>query len=303
MQGKVVIFGGTGAIGSAVGRAMKAGGWEVVVVSRNPEKVSIPFADKVIALTKTREIINEISESRAVLNFSGAPINSTGKLAVIEDSRIKFTSNVVSMIRQASPKPAVFINGSAIGYYGAEESNDVKFTEESSAGKDYWGDLVSKWEEEAVKAEQLGVRVVNMRTSLFLDSDSGTLKEIIPLFRKHMGGYIKPGRQWVSWIHRDDEVALILECIRNEQIRGAINASSPNPVRMKEFTRAIGKRMGRSASLPIPSLAVKMKFGKAAPLLINGAAAMPEKAESIGFKFRYPMIDMALSSLISNRKD
>ena len=302
MPDRAVIFGGTGAIGSSMGRAMKASGWEVVVVSRGGKGEKLPFADRIVLLRNTEEIVREISGSAAVLNFSGASINETRKLRVIEESRVAFTSRVVELIGKSGPRPRVFVNGSAIGYYGAEKKDDIKFTEESPPGKDFWGSMVSRWEGEAMKASQFGVRTVNVRTSIFLDTESGTLAELIPLFRKHFGGYVKPGRQWVSWIHRDDEVALIMECIRNESISGPINASSPNPVRMKDFTGAIGKKLGRSAWFPIPGFAVRMKFGKSAPLIVNGAAAIPDKAEEIGFKFRYPMIDMALSSLISRNK-
>ncbi|MCL4328870.1 MAG: TIGR01777 family oxidoreductase [Candidatus Thermoplasmatota archaeon] len=303
MQNKAVIFGGTGAIGGAVGESLKKAGWTVTVVTRNPDKAQVSFADSIVSFTDDKKIVKEISGARAVLNFSGASINSTKKLDLIEESRVILTARVTNLISASKPRPEVFVNGSAAGYYGAEETDDLKFTEESPAGKDYWGNMVAKWEKAAEGASDLGVRVVNVRTSLFLDPNSGTLGEMIPLFRKRMGGYVKPGRQWVSWIHRDDEVSLILECINNSSISGPINASSPNPVRMKDFASSIGKHLGKSGTMAIPQFVVKLRFGKAASLLINGGAAMPEKAESMGFKFRYPTLEVALTSLLGGNKD
>ncbi len=295
---KVALFGGTGLIGSAVGRALCAKGYMVVVFARNIDKArrNVPGAvyKKIGSLESLSEDLDGIG---AVLNFTGSPIFSK-KSKDVESSRVGFVKNLVNVISGLPKPPSVFINGSATGYYGYDNSPETELTEDVPAGKDYWGDLVSRWEDEANKASRIGIRVVNIRTSVVLSTNGGALKQLYPTFRWYFGGFVKPGSQWFSWIHLDDEVNLIIAALTNDSYSGSINASSPNPTQIREFTDILGVVMHRPSSIPIPSFVIRLRFGKSADLIFKGGKISSSKLKQLGFSFKFPELMPALSDVI-----
>jgi uncharacterized protein (TIGR01777 family) len=300
-KGQIAIFGGTGLIGSAVGRALCSNGETVLVFARNIEKarMAVPGAS-FRKLGVQENLADDLAEARMVVNFSGSPIFGRN-LSEAEESRIELVKNIVYAMSRQSRPPSVFVNGSASGYYGYDNPPETDLKEEMQPGRDYWGNLVARWEREANKATSFGTRVVNVRTSVVLSTEGGALKQIYPTFKRYMGGYIKPGSQWFSWIHIEDEVKLVLEALSNNSYTGPINAASPNPVRIREFTDTLGKVMKRPSSIPIPSFLIRLKFGRGADLIFRGGKVSASKLLSTGFSFKFPDLMPALSDVIRRR--
>ncbi|MCL4314151.1 MAG: TIGR01777 family oxidoreductase [Candidatus Thermoplasmatota archaeon] len=294
---KVAVFGSTGLIGSAVCLRLKSEGYKVIAFARDIEKARL----KVPGLTYARyrgfeEMARDLVGITHVINFSGSEIFGKNS-SEIESSRVGLVKNIVSAFRKMPYPPQVFINGSASGFYGYERNDVDGFTEEMPAAKDYWGDLVSRWEAESLEAESLGTRVVNIRTSVVLSSRGRLWRELYPLFRKYLGGYPRPGNQWFSWIHIDDEVSIAVEALKNDSYRGPVNAASPNSVRMREFTKLFGDVLGRPSWLPIPAFVIRSRFGKSSDLILNGAKIIPMKLKGYGFTFKFPDLMPALQDI------
>ena len=302
MTNRIIVIGSTGLIGRSLVRFLSAGGNDVVSVSREPEKARRMFPGLVSyeKLPLDSEEIRKIAEgSKAVINMSGSSAfeKYPDYDRIVRESRVELTEIISAGIALCEKKAEVFVNSSASGFYGPGGPGDM-FTEESPGGNDYWGKLVKDWESATRKAEDAGVRTVKVRTSVVLSGDGGALSQLVPVFRKHLGGYIKPGNQFFSWIHIDDEIGLIDFSMRNPGISGAINATSPGYVTSREFFSAIGKVMGRKASIGIPEFILKARVGKAFGLLASGGKIVPEKALKNGYQFKYTDVEKALSDII-----
>ena len=192
-------------------------------------------------------------------------------------------------------KPKVFISASAIGYYGNSEK---LVNEDSAPGKDFLAEVVNAWESEANKVESCGVRRVSIRTGIVLDTNEGALVPMISQFKFFAGGPIGSGEQWFPWIHIDDVVKIFLFAIDNQNVSGALNASSPNPLRMKEFCKTLGKVMHRPSLFKVPAFIIKIFFGEAADVLLNGVQVIPEKTIKAGYNFRFETAEEALKNLL-----
>lgn len=300
-EAKVAVIGSTGLIGSAVCLSLKSEGYDVVAFARDVEKARVMAPGLTYAkYRESEDMVKDLVGVTHVINFSGSEIFGKNS-ADIESSRIGLVRNLVSAFRKMPYPPRVFINGSASGFYGYGKNGDKGFTEEMPAAGDYWGRLVSRWEAEALEAQSLGTRVVNIRTSVVLSSRGRIWQELYPLFRRYLGGYPRPGNQWFSWIHIDDEVSVALEAMRNDKYNGPINAATPNPVRMKEFTRVFGTVLGRPSWFPIPAFAIRSKFGKSADLILKGAKIVPAKLNTYGFTFKFPDLMSALQDIERRR--
>jgi uncharacterized protein (TIGR01777 family) len=302
MGNRIVLIGSTGLIGRSLARFLSAEGNEVTSVSRDPEKAQrmVPGLRSYEKLRIDPEEIRNIAEgSYAVINMSGSSAfeKYPDYDRIVRESRVDLTEVISTGISLCERKPEVFINSSASGYYGPGGPEET-YNEDSPGGNDYWGNLVKEWEAATKKAEDAGIRTVKVRTGVILSREGGALSQLVPVFRKHLGGYIKPGNQFFSWIHIDDEVGIIHFSMQNRDVSGAVNAVSPGYVTSREFFSAIGKVMGRKASIGIPEFILKARVGKAFGLLASGAKIVPEKVLKNGYQFKYTNIDKALADII-----
>ena len=304
-QRKAVLFGSSGLIGNNLCRKLKQEGYLVIAAGRDTERMRqrSPFADHYEQITGDLESFEKIIRgSEAVFNFSGAPVFIKWKgdyRNEIYDSRVKLTSMIARSIVNLDVPPRVFVNGTASGIYGYDSFDDRDITEDEKPASDFWGSLVRDWEASADMAQSEKTRVVNLRTSVVLDSKEGALPQLVKVFRRGLGGPIKPGTQWFPWIHIEDEVDLALFCSNNEKITGAVNASAPNVPRMNEFAETLGRVLDKPSRIKVPKTIIRMMFGEVSELLTNGKKVIPSKAEKNGFQFRFPVLYDALKDLTS----
>jgi uncharacterized protein len=301
---RVVIAGGSGFIGKKLIDEFLQTRYEVTLLSRTPEKakknittVHVEFWD-----TKTNNaLINVLDGADAVINLTGESIASKRWTKIqkerILSSRIESTQAIVHAIKQMKHKPAVLLNASAVGYYGNVPEDEV--TEATSRGAGFLTTVCARWEAEALKAQEFGVRVVLLRTGIVLDKNGGALKRFLFPFRFFIGGPLGSGMQWFPWIHLQDEVSAILFTMENENIIGPLNLAAPEPVRMLEFCRKLGKILHRPSWMHVPAFALKFALGEMAePLLLHGQKMIPRKLIDAGFKFHFPDLEDALRDLL-----
>ncbi len=307
---RVFVTGGTGQIGSRLVPALTKRGDEVVVLTRHRpqarEKLG-PAPEIVegdpLQLGTWAEQVNGCD---AVVNLVGEGVfNRRWKDAfkqTLRDSRIKSTENVVAAIRRAEQKPHVLVQGSAIGYYGFH--GDEILTEASPPGDDFLAKLCIDWENAAKSAEADGLRVVLLRTGVVLDKRGGALKKMITPFKWFVGGKVGSGKQWVSWVHHEDEVGIILIALDNDDIRGPINSTSPVPVRNKELSKALARALHRPCIFPVPGFMLRLFYGKGrAELITKGQWVLSQKAQLHGYQFKFPEINAAMKDVIAEPKE
>ncbi|OGS81446.1 MAG: TIGR01777 family protein [Gallionellales bacterium GWA2_59_43] len=296
----ILITGGTGLIGRRLCKALLAEGHELTVLSRKPETVPLKCGAGVHAMAA----LSEWQPSQAfdaVVNLAGEPIVdqrwSEKRKQVLRDSRIALTEELVRRIATAEHKPAVLLSGSAIGYYGGR--GDEALDETSSAGTDFPAQLCVAWEAAARAAESLGVRVCIQRTGLVLSTEGGLLGRMIPPFRLGMGARVGDGKQWMSWIHIEDLIAIMLRLLRDEQMHGPYNATTPHPVTNAEFTQTLASVLHRPAPFVAPAALLKLSMGESASLLLEGQRVLPRKLEGAHYRFQFPELPGALESLLN----
>jgi hypothetical protein len=296
---RVLITGGTGFVGQALCPRLRASGHEVVILTRQsnprlPEGVSA-------AVTGLGEL--DANEFGAVINLAGAPIGDArwtdSRRKLLLDSRVATTAKLVEWMGGAARPPAVLISASAVGYYG--EQGDRPITEDTPPEPGFTHDLCAAWEREAETATAIGVRVCRMRIGVVLDRDGGALAKMLPAFRLGAGGRLGSGRHYFPWIHREDTAAACQWMLENSQARGAYNVSAPNPVTNAEFTRALGRALGRPTVLPVPEAALKLLFGELSGLLLVSDRMIPKRLLDAGFQFRYPDLEGALAAIFGGR--
>jgi len=290
---RVLVTGGTGFLGRPMRRALEAGGHSVTVVSREPGRVparSVGWG----------ELERVMSETDAVMNLAGESIAdgrwTAARKRAIRDSRVESTRALVAAMRTASPRPRVLVNASAIGFYG--DTGDDEVDESTPAGTGFLADLCRAWEAEAIKAEPLDVRVVRARLGVVLGPGGGALEKMLLPFRAFVGGPLGSGRQWMSWVQRDDVIQLVRTAMENEALSGPLNVTAPAPVRNADFARALGRVLGRPAVLPAPAFALRLALGEMATMLLTGQRVLPAAALAAGYAFRHPELDGALRASI-----
>jgi len=292
---KVVIGGANGLIGSELGRALRERGHEVVALLRRPR------APGEIKWDGRSVPAGAMGGADAAVNLAGASIAarrwSEAYKKQILDSRVESTRAFVEAMRAAPARPRVFVNASAVGAYGGR--GDEELTEESARGADFLAGVCKESEAEAARAEELGVRTVLLRTGVVLATQGGALKQMLPPFKAFVGGPIGKGLQWFPWIHLADEVGIILWALSGT-VRGPVNAVAPNPVRMKDFARALGAALHRPALFSVPALVLRLGLGEMAEVLLEGQRAVPRKALSGGYRVRYLELDAALRDLVGS---
>lgn len=302
---KVLITGGTGFIGSALARSLSDDGYHVTVLSRNPESVIKTCGGGVDALGSLDQLKPEDS-FQVIINLAGAPIFgarwSEARKKVIRDSRIGLTGQLIDCIARMAVKPELLISGSAIGRYG--DQGDSVMTEQSvirkeSSRQDFSQLLCADWESAAKAAEPFGVRVCLIRTGLVIANGGGLLQRMLLPFKLGLGGRLGCGRQWMSWIHRQDWIAIAQAMITDKTMRGAYNATAPNPVTNSEFTETLAHCLKRPALLPVPAWLLKLLLGEMSELVLGSQRVVPERLLAQGFKFRYTDLAGALNQALS----
>ena len=301
---KVILSGGTGFIGRALCKRLLQDQHEVVLLTRNPGAVTSSLSDKLRFRLWDAQTLGPWRESiegaDAVVNLAGEPVTAKrwtqAQKERIMASRVQATRAMVGAIAKADRKPLVLVNASAVGYYGHVMEETV--TEEAAKGKGFLADVCEAWEGEARKAESFGVRVVLLRTGVVLGEQGGVLEKIIPPFRYFVGGPAGSGKQWFPWIHLEDVTGSIVFALHDRNLRGPVNVTSPNPVRMKAFCEQLGAVMHRPAWIPVPAMVLRILYGEMADVLLGGQRAIPQKLKAAGHPFRYPDLAAALLTMI-----
>lgn len=301
---RVVVTGATGLIGRQVCKRLAEKGYAVVVFSRNPEKArqSVPEASEYVAWTPLYldEWVTALNGAYGVIHLAGAPIFGTRwdeqHKEAIRESRVTSTRVLFGAMTEIQTLPQVFVSGSAVGYYG--DTGDTAVDERGPAGDLFLAHVTAAWEQEAARMEELGIRSVQVRTGIVLDANEGALPQLVLPFRFYVGGPILPGTQYISWIHIEDEVGIILLALEEARARGPLNATAPNPVTNAELTQALSRVVGTPAWLPVPGIGLKVLLGELAENLVTGQRALPQKAQELGYEFRYPTLEQALRNLL-----
>ncbi len=303
---RIVVTGGTGFIGRALCRRLADAGQTVTVLTRNPEAARAKLYHAVAIAPwqgfrgPTEELAKALSECDVVINLAGAPVAegrwTPSAKELLRQSREGTTSAIVTTLAKLKTRPVLLLNASAIGYYGPR--GDELLTEEASTGDGFLASLCREWEGAARAAERLGVRVVMPRIGMVLGRDGGALAKMLPIFRLGLGGPLGRGTQWVSWIHLDDLVELLM-FLMDHAASGPVNATAPHPVTNAELAKTLGQVLGRPAFLPTPGFAMKLVFGEMADeLLLTGQRVIPHRAQSLGFHFRFPFVTGALNDIL-----
>ena len=300
----IVIAGGSGFLGDALARALTSQGRDVTILTRQkPVHAATPRVSSVHWTPDgtAGDWARVIDGAEAVINLAGESIAgkrwSADQKRKLRDSRLLATRSLTSAIRSADRPPAVFISGSAVGYYGDRGAETL--TEASEPGRDFLGGLAQDWETAATDVSQL-TRVALVRTGIVLDAHGGALPKMLPPFRMFVGGPLGSGEQYMPWIHKADWVGLVSWILTAEGARGPLNATSPSPVTNAEFSQALGRALKRPSFLPAPAFALRIALGEMADaLLLSGQRALPVRATDLGFSFRYSTIDEALANVLA----
>lgn len=295
----ILLTGGSGLIGRALCRHWLAAGHRLTVWSRTPERIPALCGSAVRGIAELRELDQDVPD--AVVNLAGAPIAdrpwTRKRKALLWASRIQLTEQLLVWLEALPQRPQVLLSGSAVGWYGDGGERELD-EQHSPVSEDFASQLCGAWEETALRAEALGLRVVLLRTGLVLAADGGFLQRLLPPFRLGLGGPIGSGRQWMPWIHLQDEIALIDFLLHHPQARGPYNACAPQPVRNKAFAQALGRVLHRPAFLPLPGLLLPVGLGELSVLLLGGQRAVPRRLLEAGFRFSFTDLDSALDDLL-----
>jgi len=242
-----------------------------------------------------------LADIDAVVHLAGENVAqrwTTAAKRAIRESRVQGTGHLVQGIEALAEgeRPCVLVSGSAIGYYGTH--GDEPIDEETPAGSDFLAQTCAAWEMEAQRPERFGMRVVRVRTGVVLSREGGALGKMLPPFRLGVGGPVADGRQYISWIHTDDVVGIVLAAIDGEEWSGAVNATAPDPQRNRDFSKALGRVLHRPALLPVPGMALRLLYGEMAEIVTGGARVLPAKALVLGYEFRHPELEGALRAAL-----
>lgn len=277
---KVLLLGASGFVGRHLVTALCARGDEVTSASlRDPSAAELA------------------AECDAIVNLAGEPIAQRWNESVkrrIEESRVDAPRRFLEVLGERSRRCRTYVSASAIGYYGTSESET--FVESSPPGNDFVARVCVGWEREAGRAFELGMRVAIVRTGVALGPDGGALEKLLPPFRLGFGGTVGNGRQWFSWIHVGDLVAIYVMAL--DRLEGPLNACAPNPVTNATFTKELARSLQRPAPLAIPAFALRALLGEGAELALHGQRVLPERTQQLGFRFEFPELKDALTNLL-----
>jgi uncharacterized protein len=315
---RVTVTGATGLIGPRVVSALRERGDEVTVLSRDPERAR----DRLERLTRPSnegdgqastlqaarwDPLHEpapsaaLEQRDAVVHLAGENVaqrwTASAKRA-IRESRVMGTRHLLQGLAPLPDvqRPGVLVSASAIGYYGPHSEEPID--EESPAGVDFLAQTCSAWEAEAVAAERLSMRVVRVRTGVVLDRAGGALAKMLTPFKLGIGGPVAGGAQYISWIHPDDLVGIVLAALDDGRWRGPVNATAPHPQSNRDFSKALGHALKRPSLLPVPGTALKLLYGEMSQIVTTGARVLPARALVLGYGFRHPELDSALQAAL-----
>ena len=300
---KIVIAGGTGFIGRHLCQTCINNNHEVTVLSRNPAHAH-RLLPKKVTVTEWNGLTwgaleQTLNGKDALINLVGEPIADArwtpSRKQLLRSSRIDTTRLLVDAIIRIPKRPMTFINASGVGFYGPQDANAV--SEGFPVGKGFLAELCVEWEREANRAEEYGLRVLNLRIGMVLGKDGGALSKMVLPFRFFLGGPILPGTQPVSWIHQEDLSRLTEWLLGQPHVSGPVNAVAPESATMNEFCRTLGKSMNRPSWLPVPGFALKVGLGELATVMTTGQHVTPQVAQQEGFTFSYPTLEQALHSI------
>ena len=296
---RILICGASGLIGKALTKTLEAKGCELLLAGRKEpqdERETKWTIEDGFAEPKRLEGLD------AVIHLAGESVRALRrtdeKKAAIRSSRVDGTRSVVDALAKLKSRPKVLISGSAVGFYG--DRDDEILTESSTSGDNFLAKTCREWEAESRRAEDAGIRTVLLRTGIVLSKDGGALATMLLPFKLGVGGVIGDGKQWMSWISLDDEIRAIEFVLEHEEVRGAVNLVSPNPVTNQEFTSVLGEVLYRPTFIPLPEFAVSMLLGEMGDeLLLSSTRAVPARLEQLGFEWQFPELKPALEHALA----
>ena len=300
---RVFVTGATGFVGRALIPRLQRDGHAVVAWVRSPARARSllgPEVELLRADTAPGALAAAMARSDAVVNLAGEPVIggrwTAARRAILEDSRITVTEQLVRAMAEATSCPRVLVSGSAVGYYG--DRADEQLTEASGGSDDFLARLCRRWESAAQDAERLGTRVVLLRTGVVLGRAGGALAPMLPPFQLGVGGPVGSGTQYLPWIHLHDLVKIIAVTLVDDRYRGPVNGVAPEQATSRSFARALGRALHRPAMLPLPALALKVIVGQAATVLLASQRVDPRVLRELQFAFDFPTVDSALEDIV-----
>ncbi len=294
----ILMTGGTGFIGQKLINKLIENDHHTYVLTRSPKKH--PNTANITFISYDYPV-NRLPKIHGVVNLAGESIFgkwTNEKKESILKSRLDITEKTIQLISKMNEKPNVFINASAVGFYGMSDTQI--FTEETKLpAKDFLADVVAKWENAALAAEDFGIRTVRTRFGIILDGDNGALFLMDKVFKSFIGGKVGNGEQWMSWVHIDDVINLIYYALTNDYVEGPINVTAPNPLRNKDFTITLGEALNRPTVFMVPKDAITLIMGDMGQLITKGQYVLPKRAIEYGYQFKYPDLKNALEAIYS----
>lgn len=301
---RVLIPGGSGMLGRRLAANLTADGYEVILLSRAPERVSaLPDGARAERWDgRTAEGWGNLADgAAAIINLAGENIAggrwTEERRRKIVQSRTHAGAAVVEAVKAATIKPNLVIQVSGVGYYGPH--GDEAVTEGDGPGDDFGAQVCVQWEAATAPAEAFGVRRVVIRTGVVLSPEALALRRLMLPYRFFVGGRLGSGRQWFSWIHIADYVAGVRFLMDRSDAGGIFNLSAPGPLTNADFGKALGQVMGRPSWIPIPAAAMRLLFGEMSSVLLDGQRVMPGRLLDLGFQFRFPTAGLALRDVVT----
>jgi uncharacterized protein (TIGR01777 family) len=296
---KALVTGSTGLVGTHLVPTLDY----ARVLSRDPDRARAqPGVAEALAWDSERPVPSQaLRDVDVVFHLAGEPVAAKrltpARKKRIRDSRVLGTRAMVAALRDAPARPRVLVCASAAGFYGSR--GDEVLTERSPRGTDFLSQLCFEWEEEALAARSVGVRVVCARIGIVLAREGGALATMLPAFSLGVGGPLGSGKQWMPWVHIDDVVGLLRHAAERPEVEGPLNVVAPSPVRNAEFARALGRAVRRPAWVRAPRTALRIALGELADVVLGSQRVAPEKARATGYAFRHESLDVALNELVA----
>jgi uncharacterized protein len=302
---RIIISGGTGLIGRHLAASLVKDGHEAICLSRDPQRhlERMPQGVHLVAWdAQSPQGWGELADGAdAMVNLAGENLSarpwSPAQKRRIRESRMNGGKALVEAVRQANNKPKVLIQSSGVNYYGL--CGDEIITEDHPAGSDFLSQVCVDWENSSAEVEKMGVRRAVIRSGIVLDKKEGALPRFLLQYRLFAGGPLGNGRQWLSWIHPEDEIKAIRFLIDHPEAQGAFNLASPNPKTNRDFGRALGRVLHRPALIPVPAFAIRLVFGEMSIVVLKGQRAVPQRLMEMGFQFSHPDLQEAVKDVTS----
>lgn len=296
---KALITGATGFVGRQLVKRLP----DCVVLTRDVGKAKAILGD---VNAYPWDASRELPPSQAfqgvdtIFHLAGEPVAegrwNAAKKHRLRESRVHPTHNLIEAVGRLGLRPATLVCASAIGYYG--DRGDEMLDEHSAAGTGFLPEICQAWEAEAARGRDVGMRVASVRIGVVLGRGGGALKKMLTPFKLGVGGVLGDGKQWMSWIHLDDLVNLLLFSAQKDEVEGAVNGVAPEPVTNREFTKSLGAALHRPTLFPVPKFAVRVAFGEVADVLLGSQRVLPRVAQKQGFEFKFPKLDAALADIL-----